>query len=1201
MRIERLDLTRYGRFIDRTLDFGPHDARGPDLHVVYGPNEAGKSTLFAAWLDLLFGEATRQEDGAKTADYAFLSEGKAGSLSVGARIRADGQAHELRRTFGRNGALTLGRDASGSAEDVLASSLRTLDRRAYRTMFSLDDRELEQGGKAVLASEGRLGELLFSSTAGLSHVTEILAEADADAARLYRKGARRTAAEPTELRAIEAEIEALNAAIAEADTDVARMDAMVADRNTAATALAEAERLWDETRRELLALERTDRALAADLVREEAERELAGIGTLGPTPPGVADAIDAAAIAAATLADRASAMAARRAELDRRRAEVDPDPAGLAAADALDALDARPSAASDDAASPRSRMESAEADLPRREAELAALANALEGSATLLGSGTTADPAAAVRARIPEAELAAHVRGLAARRPAIDAALAAAERDLAGAMDARESAADALPQDVEDSVCGEAVEDLARLVRRIRMRGSAAALRSAGHRLASARAAIAPLLAAAGVDSPAGLDRLPPPPPARLRQLRAEADRLEERARERANRLAAIDLEREELLSQIAAIAVPAAEDAIAARQRRDEAWAAHREALSVSGEVTTTAEAFERALAADDAVAARCLAALEATARRREKEAAVARLDAQRTVLGRDPDGDAREALARAIELAAEPFVERKLCRSGDLAALEDHAVRHAAALEARDRLHALEADVELAREAEDRDVATLGDALTALNVAADGDSEELAAAADDWHARAVRDVAARERCAEALARAETALASAQGALDQARDRDGAWRDAWSAALERLGRDAPNRGDEPDCAAVLGLIDAARDAAAVLSRHEELAGRVRSMRADRAAFLVRLDAIAERLGVEGADWVERYEGARARVAHARDMRARVEAIDADESAWVADHADLGRGRAAHERELDRLEAALGTRDPARMRDIHAAMLARDRAAASRDDALRTIRDELGSDDRSVLDATDRWELAERRARLTEEEPERREAAGVAREALAIARNALDRIGGDGKVARLATEREVLLVRMQAAARRALSLTLGIRAAERALHRYRQNHRSAMLERASDAFATMSCGAFSGLGTTPGEGGELLHATRPDGRRVEVPRGGGRTRREGGLSTGTRNQLYLALRIAGYHELARSRTPPPFICDDVLETFDDERSVATLGLLGAMAREGQVILLTHHAHLVDLARRTVPGVRCHDLLPSGAALAIAAE
>lgn len=41
MKLETLTLERYGRFEDLTLDLTGNDVR---LHIVFGPNEAGKST-----------------------------------------------------------------------------------------------------------------------------------------------------------------------------------------------------------------------------------------------------------------------------------------------------------------------------------------------------------------------------------------------------------------------------------------------------------------------------------------------------------------------------------------------------------------------------------------------------------------------------------------------------------------------------------------------------------------------------------------------------------------------------------------------------------------------------------------------------------------------------------------------------------------------------------------------------------------------------------------------------------------------------------------------------------------------------------------------------------------------------------------------------------------------------------------------------
>ena len=52
MRFSRLELIRYGHFEGCALAF---EKQQPDFHIVYGANEAGKTTTMAAVTDLLFG------------------------------------------------------------------------------------------------------------------------------------------------------------------------------------------------------------------------------------------------------------------------------------------------------------------------------------------------------------------------------------------------------------------------------------------------------------------------------------------------------------------------------------------------------------------------------------------------------------------------------------------------------------------------------------------------------------------------------------------------------------------------------------------------------------------------------------------------------------------------------------------------------------------------------------------------------------------------------------------------------------------------------------------------------------------------------------------------------------------------------------------------------------------------------------------
>lgn len=83
------------------------------------------------------------------------------------------------------------------------------------------------------------------------------------------------------------------------------------------------------------------------------------------------------------------------------------------------------------------------------------------------------------------------------------------------------------------------------------------------------------------------------------------------------------------------------------------------------------------------------------------------------------------------------------------------------------------------------------------------------------------------------------------------------------------------------------------------------------------------------------------------------------------------------------------------------------------------------------------------------------------------------------------------------------------------------------------------------------------------------------------------LSKGTRFQLYLALRVAGYYEFVRARSAVPFVADDIMETFDDFRAEEAFRLFADMAQAGQVIYLTHHLHLCDIVRKVSPTARLH--------------
>ncbi|MGA2699471.1 MAG: AAA family ATPase [Isosphaeraceae bacterium] len=150
-------------------------------------------------------------------------------------------------------------------------------------------------------------------------------------------------------------------------------------------------------------------------------------------------------------------------------------------------------------------------------------------------------------------------------------------------------------------------------------------------------------------------------------------------------------------------------------------------------------------------------------------------------------------------------------------------------------------------------------------------------------------------------------------------------------------------------------------------------------------------------------------------------------------------------------------------------------------------------------------------------------------------------------------------------------------------ALDRAKERYRARRQDSLLDRAGEYFKTLTDQAFAGLDIDNDEGADVLTAVRAPGHsnpRVPV----------GGLSDGTRDQLFLALRLAGIEQHFQNREPVPLIIDDVLVSFDDARARTTLKCLGELAAKTQVLLFTHHRHVVDLAKAVNPATVVHELL-----------
>ena len=72
------------------------------------------------------------------------------------------------------------------------------------------------------------------------------------------------------------------------------------------------------------------------------------------------------------------------------------------------------------------------------------------------------------------------------------------------------------------------------------------------------------------------------------------------------------------------------------------------------------------------------------------------------------------------------------------------------------------------------------------------------------------------------------------------------------------------------------------------------------------------------------------------------------------------------------------------------------------------------------------------------------------------------------------------------------------------------------------------------------------------------------------------MSEGTANALYLAVRLATLETYLDAHPPLPFVVDDILVNFDDDRASAALRALARLSRRTQVLFFTHHEHLLSL-------------------------
>lgn len=1163
MRFRELKLLRYGRFEDCTL---PFESSASDLQLIYGPNEAGKSTTLEAVGDLLFGFG-------RTTRFAFRFDQQL--LRVGAVIEDDGAPFEVRRRKGNSQTLL---DANDQPIEParLAAALGGQSRESFERMFGLDHKRLRAGGEAILAARDDVGQAIFAAGSGLLRVSQVCEALEQEAKAIWTSRA-------GESRTYTAAARAWQDARSRLRDAQVRPAAWAQARRALDEATAELANLRerrDVHEGELGALERRRRTLGPLARRQMAISQLEALDAAPDVPTDALERFDAGERALG-LADLARARAtASLAALDDDLKSAQPDAAVLSARDGIEALrEARGAVEIERAALPALRTD--------RSARL------MDIQELQLEIGWPAETAAAAKARLPGRPDLAEVRDLLEQRASLDLQQETARESLEEAT----ASLDGLRGDLALLPAAIDIQPLQAQLRTLRDEGdfagqvaAAEALRAElSDVLTSRLTTLAPwsgdidALSSLALPADADIDRA-------LSRCQAAEDGVEAARLAQttdAEQVAAIRLQR----SQAAQEHPPLDRDALeTARRERDIAWEP-LERHTLGGPALTNAERavadyLHRVTTADQVADLRFDHA--------EHAGRLSALDneIERAALRANQSSSRLTAAEAELNAAAQDFNVLVAPMGIALSPATYEAWRDARAgtLDSATSLKAATRDLESARAREAQARAAMLAALQG-QASAEATLRALFALAD--HRIETANALHTER-RTILAQIETADAGVQRSRRLAKAADAAdtiWSDAWAAALSRLSL-STDMG-LPGVRARLELIETLRRNIEVnLSLETRIAAAEQAV----AEFKAATESTAARCGqTSGSDPSETLarlialsSAASEKATRVSDLTARRETVldektDAEAAIETAQvdlkpFLDLAPGRPLAE-VRDQIACA---REAARLRTeqqtaeaeivTHGDGLALpDLITASKDadpDALASeaaaLTEQVRSLNRELEDASAARQAAETVFKALDDRPD----AAIAAFEMAEARS------------ELAFQAE-LYVRKRAQAKL-------LRAA---IDRYRAEKQAPLLSRASELFQTLTLGRYRKLLVEYDDETPRLAGERADGATV-VP--------VGGMSQGTVDQLFLALRVAAVEDVVGQGTRLPFLADDLFINFDDARAAAGFRVLAELATRTQVLFFTHHEHLLEVAQEALKPtkiVSCH--LPKDAAVAVA--
>ena len=178
MKVLKLNLLAFGPFKEVLIDFSK-DQEG--LHIVYGPNEAGKSSALRALRQMLYGIPDRSPDN-------FIHPYT--QMRIGGVLRhSDGKVIEVIRRKGRVNTLRGSDDEKPIDEALFQKFLGNIDEDLFSTMFGIGHEDLVRGGEEIIGGGGDVGQALFAAGAGISDLRRIQTDLQSEAEDLFTPSA----------------------------------------------------------------------------------------------------------------------------------------------------------------------------------------------------------------------------------------------------------------------------------------------------------------------------------------------------------------------------------------------------------------------------------------------------------------------------------------------------------------------------------------------------------------------------------------------------------------------------------------------------------------------------------------------------------------------------------------------------------------------------------------------------------------------------------------------------------------------------------------------------------------------------------------------------------------------------------------------------------------------------------------------------